>query len=290
MGGQSYGPFEVFRAGTFTPMNGEPVKITTGGLKEIAGEYDPRLYPAPVVIGHPQTDAPAFGWVDKLFVEGDKLMATTRETVAEFAEWVKEGRYKKVSISLFLPSSSANPKPGSLYLRHLGFLGAAAPAVPGLKPIQFSNATAGTFDLQQNVEFAGFSSVERREFEALRRERAAMRVEKLIVEGRVLPVFRDEIVDFAASLDSSDTVSFADGPDTTSRDWFLSYLERQPKVVSFGAFDTGGDPFAGKPHSIVVPNGYTVDPARNQLYQRAREIEKAKNISFAEAVDLASEE
>ncbi|MET3611784.1 hypothetical protein ABID16_000089 [Rhizobium aquaticum] len=290
MAGQSYGPIEIFRAGTFTPMNGEPAKITTRELKEIASTYDPVNYPAPVVIGHPKTDTPAYGWVDKLYVEGDKLMATTRETVAEFADMVKEGRYKKVSVSLFLPNSTANPKPGSVYLQHLGFLGGASPAVPGLKPVQFSHVAGGTFDLQQSVEFAGFSSGERREFEALRRERAAMRIERLIEDGRVLPVFRDEVVDFAASLDSSDTISFADGPKTTSRDWFLSYLERQPKVVSFGAVDVSGDPFAGKPQSIVIPNGYTIDPARHQLYQRAREIERAKNISFAEAVDLASEE
>lgn len=290
MGKGSYGPIEVFRSGTFTPMEGKTATITERELQEIAASYDPALHPSPVVIGHPKTDDPAYGWVDRIYVEGGKLKATLKETVSEFADLVKEGRYKKVSISLFLPNSPANPKPGTTYLKHVGFLGAASPAVPGLKPVQFSNDQQGTIEFQQDAPtVASFSDDERQELEALRREKYVNRLDKLVDEGRILPAFMDEVVEFVGSLDGTETLSFADGEQTTRRDWFLSYLARQPKVVSFGAYDIGKEPLLEKVAKISVPDGYTVDTAQNDLYLRAREIEREKGISFADAVEMARE-
>ena len=83
---------------------GKNQTITAESLAQIAGNYDPENHPAPVVIGHPETDAPAFGWVDQLYVEGDVLKATIKDAAPEFVDMVKAGRYKRVSISLFLPN------------------------------------------------------------------------------------------------------------------------------------------------------------------------------------------
>lgn len=286
--GGNYGPIEVFRAGTFSPMEGNTATITENDLLRIAASYDAVNAPAPAVIGHPQLDAPAYGWIDKLYVEGGKLKAMLRDTVAEFADMVKAGRYKRVSLSLFLPDSAANPKPGDFYLKHVGFLGAAAPAIPGLAPVSFAGGAKDTFSLSQDtLSFAA----EQHELSTLRRRLAAHEVERLVESGRVLPVMVEEVLSFAASLDSRDTVSFSKGNDTTQRDWFMSYLARQPKVVSFGAMqvdDGPGDHHTGSVAEIAVPEGYAVDAGRSDLYRRAREIEAEQSVSFAAALNIAA--
>ncbi|RWR29193.1 peptidase [Sinirhodobacter populi] len=222
----AFGPIEIFRAGSFADMTGTTQTIRPENLTEIAGNYDPENHPAPVVIGHPETDAPAFGWVDQLYVEGDVLKAMIKDAAPEFVDMVKAGRYKRVSISLFLPASTANPMPGELYIRHVGFLGAQAPAVPGLKPVKFAGGPGSCFAMAQ--DFAAPLSPEQAELAALRREKTERRVEDLIRQGRVLPRFKDEIMSFADSLGSGDTVSFADGSAMPTRDWFFDYLSKQP--------------------------------------------------------------
>lgn len=245
------------------------------------------ISPAPVVIGHPQTDAPAYGWVEGLYVQGGVLNATLEDTSPEFADMVKAGRYKRVSISMFLPKSPANPTPGSFYLKHVGFLGATAPAVPGLKPVKFAGSTVDALEIyQDNPAFAAAKDLD--ELARLRRDLRAHEVEKLIGEGRVLPIFKDEVIAFAASLDDSQAVSFSDGGEAVTRkNWFMSYLAKQPQVVSFGTFDIGDDPQKARRHEPNVPDGYSVDRQHNDLFQTAQRLSVEKGISFADAVDLA---
>lgn len=54
-----------------------------------------------------------------------KLNGTLRDVGPAFGAAVRKGRYRKVSAASFLPDSAANPVPGTLYLRYLGFLGGA---------------------------------------------------------------------------------------------------------------------------------------------------------------------
>lgn len=129
---------EVFRPGTHKPMSGDPITYSAADLKAIADAYDPETAPAPVVVGHPQTDAPAFGWVQSFEYANDRLIANLHEIDPAFSEAVKAGRYKKVSMAFFSPDQSHNPVPGAWYPKHVGFLGAAAPAVAGLKNAVFS--------------------------------------------------------------------------------------------------------------------------------------------------------
>ncbi|WP_323790121.1 hypothetical protein [Thalassovita sp.] len=133
---------EVFRPGTFTPMSGDPITYSAADLKAMADAYDPETAPAPIVVGHPDTDAPAFGWVDgfEYDAQADRLFANVNEIEPQFAELVKAGRFKKVSMSFFAPQQGHNPVPGAWYPKHVGFLGAAAPAVSGLKNAKFSQS------------------------------------------------------------------------------------------------------------------------------------------------------
>lgn len=121
-------------------------KALTFGAAELAGAvaaYDPALHEAPLCVGHPTHDAPAYGWVKGLQVKGDRLVADTGQVDGAFAELVKAGRFKKLSAAFYEPDAPNNPKPGSYYLRHVGFLGAQPPAIKGLKAVEFAAGAEG---------------------------------------------------------------------------------------------------------------------------------------------------
>lgn len=133
-------PTEVFRAGTYTDSRGQQVTITVADLAAAVAAYDAEHNPAPAVIGHPTLDAPAYGWLRGLELRGDTLVATEFGDVdPDFAGQVKAGRYRKRSMSFHAPGSTANPKPGIWYPKHVGWLGAAAPAVPGLRDVALAD-------------------------------------------------------------------------------------------------------------------------------------------------------
>ncbi|MCC2096555.1 MAG: hypothetical protein KDJ29_06665, partial [Hyphomicrobiales bacterium] len=92
---------EVFRSGTFTPMSGEPVAYSADDLAAIAASYDPDNAPAPVVVGHPQTDAPAYAWVQGFDYDSaaDRLFAEIGDIEPAFGAALASGRYRKVSMS-----------------------------------------------------------------------------------------------------------------------------------------------------------------------------------------------
>lgn len=147
-------PLEIFRAGTHRSYGGHDVTVTEVQLAECARAYDPKLLEAPFVIGHPKIDDPAYGAVKALVARGPLLDAIPDRVDEQFAELVNAGRYDKISVSLYLPDSPGNPVPGVHYLRHVGFLGAAAPAVKGLRRAQFAADEDGVVTLEFS-EYSG---------------------------------------------------------------------------------------------------------------------------------------
>lgn len=133
-------PFEIFRAGTQTSSNGTTMDFSEDMLRASVEAYDPAVGEAPIVIGHPKDNHPAFGWIKSLSYADGLITAHPDQVDAEFAEEVAKGRYKKRSASFYLPDHPNNPKPGTLYLRHVGFLGAMPPSVKGLKGVEFQEA------------------------------------------------------------------------------------------------------------------------------------------------------
>lgn len=120
--------FEIFRTGTHTDGSGSTRDWTEADLDAIATRYNGCEHEAPIVIGHPEGTAPAYGWVALLQRKGDKLLAAAKQIMPEFAELVNAGRYKKVSIGLTADN----------LLHHVAFLGAAVPAVTGLADATFT--------------------------------------------------------------------------------------------------------------------------------------------------------
>lgn len=138
---------EVFRAGDHTDSAGRRRTFTEADLDKIAA-YDPSRHEAPMVIGHPKDNAPAYGWVKRAYREGGSLLVDFKDVAPEFADLVKAGRFKKRSISLY-PDGS---------LRHVGFLGATPPALKGLKDVQFAEGEAATFEFGEDTQASGQSS------------------------------------------------------------------------------------------------------------------------------------
>jgi hypothetical protein len=132
---------EIFKPGRQRTTAGELIEFTEADLKAAAAAYNPSLHEAPLVVGHPAKDGPAYGWVERLQAGDDGLLSIEpRQVEATFAEMVNEGRFKKVSAAWYRPTASNNPVPGTWYLRHVGFLGAQPPAVKGLKDASFAAA------------------------------------------------------------------------------------------------------------------------------------------------------
>ena len=140
----------IMRPGTFR-SHGVANTFTEADLAAIAGGYDPELHEAPVVIGHPKTDAPAYGWVASLSTDEAGLHAQPHQVDATFAEMLKDKKFKKISVSLYSPTNPENPT-DKWYLRHVGFLGAQPPAIKGLRQVELSESAAGVAEITVDFE------------------------------------------------------------------------------------------------------------------------------------------
>ena len=247
---------EVFRTGTFTPMEGEPITYSAGDLKAVADAYDAATAPAPIVVGHPTTDAPAYGWAQSFDFDAsaDRLYATVGEIDPAFSEAVRAGRYKKISLSFFRPQDAANPVPGTWYPRHIGFLGGAAPAVAGLKNVQFSGAD-GSPTFTANFGERGFEDTA-----SLLRTLRDFFIERFGLEDadKALPAYR--------------------------LDW-LSETEIEPKPAlrpSFTQPTPEKEPTVSKPDPVFAAREAEFTAREAALKKREQELVHDANASFSE--------
>lgn len=146
---------EIFRAGRHTDDAGT---VHNFGVADVAGmvaSYDPALREAPLTVGHPAHNLPAYGWVKDLAVnDAGTLVMNTHQVQPQFAEMVQAKLFKKRSASFYPPSHPNNPKPGNWYLRHVAFLGAQPPAIAGLADFaegQGENDSTGTVNFSDPV-------------------------------------------------------------------------------------------------------------------------------------------
>lgn len=141
---------EIFRAGTHIDDSGTSHSFSEADLAATAQAYDPTIREAPLCVGHPESDKPAYGFVRALQVNADgRLAMSTADVHPQFAEMVRERRFPKRSASFYPPRHPNNPTPGTWYLRHVAFLGAQPPAVSGLRDIQFGDDSAGLVNFSE---------------------------------------------------------------------------------------------------------------------------------------------
>lgn len=146
----------IFRAGRHQATDGSWHDFSEANIADAVASYDPALHKAPLVVGHPKLNSPSFGWAKALSIDGIQMFAEPEHVNPEFAELVNKKYYPKISSSFYLPDSPGNPKPGHYYLRHIGFLGGAAPAVKGLQEASFAEGD-GAVEFAQPLQNLGWT-------------------------------------------------------------------------------------------------------------------------------------
>ena len=148
-----------FRPGRHTAMSGQTIEFSEADLARAAQVYDPTVHEAPLVVGHPKGDLPAYGGVAAVHVANGDLEAEPCDVDPAFEELVRTKRFGKVSASWYAPGSPQHPLAGTdnhdtWYLRHIGFLGAQPPAVKGLRAVEFGEADEGVVEFGESARFA----------------------------------------------------------------------------------------------------------------------------------------
>jgi hypothetical protein len=188
--GESRKTIEIFRAGRHTASDGSAISFSRADLAASARAYYPEIHEAPLVIGHPKMNDPAYGRVTDLALSGDSLYAEADDVDPEFVDLVRAGRFRKISASFYMPGSPQNPVPGVYYLRHVGFLGAQPPAVKGLSPIAFREYDRGSVSFLENFEdYPTISEGRDRHMAHGTREQEEW-LDNLIKEGKILKEHR----------------------------------------------------------------------------------------------------
>lgn len=130
---------EIFYAGRyeFYGSNGEVITVnfTDEDVKQIAENYDPKVFEANLHIGHyfGEPEQRALAWIGALKAEGGKLFSSFSHISEEAMKLSNDKAYKKVSVEL----DRIEGKPGK-YLVGLGFTN--YPKVTDLPPFQFSQS------------------------------------------------------------------------------------------------------------------------------------------------------
>ncbi len=310
-------PLHIFKPGRHTAMSGATLEFTDADLRWTASVYDPAKFEAPLVVGHPKLNAPAYGWVARLAVGPHGLEAHPHQVDAAFAELVNEGRYKKISASFFRPDAPGNPVPGVHYLRHVGFLGAAAPAVKGLRTPEFAADEAGieTIEFATTQETPEVTPEEKAALEAenaqlkqqiadsAAREKAAAATrrhadhasfcEGLVKDGRLIPGLAPVIVqtlDYVAGQEGVVEFAAEDGVKTPLATALQDALKAAPKLIDFAerSADKPSDHRAASA-DFAAPAGFAVDAAALDLHRKASDYAVAHNVSYEAALALVAQ-
>lgn len=237
---------EIFRVGKHLDANGTEVNIEVDDIDKIVEAYDAELHEAPLVIGHPQHDKPAWGWVASLRRRGKILIAKLNDISPEISQAVRKGHYKKISASFYRPNAKRNPVSDAWYLRHVGLLGAQTPAVKGLSPLKFSDEdkeddgkNTATFS-KNKASILSFMREKNNIDEKIQQENIKnwqeilSFVEGQIAGGKLLPHMREETISFIANLDTDDCSRFREtNKNINSRAWFYAFVEAQPQQINF---------------------------------------------------------
>ena len=314
----------ILRAGTFTATSGEQVTLTEADLQGLAESYDESAFCAPIVVGHPRLNAPAYGWVSGLEFSAAGVHAAPRDVEPRFAEMVRTQRFSKISASLYMPGTESHPVDGATapYLRHVGFLGAAAPAIQGLDRASLSDG-AGAVTIEINLaepqriatrladpENDDVKTAEQQAADLAERERKIEKREKshkaaeqkaqlkgfeefakgLEKDGRILPRHTPAVVALLAALPAAAEVEFAESAGADPEDMPASqalqkFLQELPKQVDY-AERSGAERRGpeGKVVSFSVPAGTPVGEANADLHRRVTEFAAKHNVDYAEAL------
>lgn len=230
---------DIARTGTFTASNGQAVALTAADFDRIVEGFDERERRVPLVFGHPKTSAPAYGWVESFRRMGDVLQARFKQVHEDVKTLVRNGHFKNISVSLSADKSS---------IRHIGLLGAAQPAISGLREVSFSEESGelvlefgveecfalgpdGTTRLERELVEARAELAELRSREAANaRERRLERLRGTVKAGKVTPAEMKGFLSFAEALMQEETeIRFSEESEPVNAvDALIEILEARP--------------------------------------------------------------
>lgn len=301
---------EIWRAGNYPQGN-----FTEEDVQQIVDNYKPEESEAPLVVGHPKNGDPAFGWVEAVKREGNKLLAKFTQVAPEFAEAVKAGRYKKVSVRLRKKDNGWN-------LIHVGFLGAAKPQVEGLKPISFNEEDAAEgvdveCDFNQKkeeeklppldekklrddirkeleAEFSADQDKLKKDLEAANRKLRLSELGSFISEhkSKIPPAARAGLAEFMATLGDEQTVEFTAKEKDKDKEvkqspleFFKDFVTRLPDYSPlFKETDQEEDSPGKKRHEEKEFADTQVDEERLALHRKALDFAEKNKVSYEEAL------
>ncbi|HGN3305581.1 peptidase [Pseudomonas aeruginosa] len=257
------------------------MEFTEAILQEIAATYDPALSEAPLVIGHPKLNAPAYGWAKGLEVRDGMLYAEPHQVVPEFAEAANRKMYKKRSASVYLPDSPGNPVPGKHYLRHIGFLGAVPPAIKGIPdaPLNFAED-----DGALAIEFAeapyavtGLTEILRRLRDFFVEREGAERADQLIPQWQLTSIEEDarRAITHGASAQASFSEPAIEGVDAAAAPAAAAEEPQGTVTPSDGASESAARADRTSHPSqqdTTMPDEAALDERQRQLDEREQQL------------------
>ena len=104
---------QIFRAGRHTDDAGTVHEFSEAALQEMATSYNPALREAPLTVGHPASNLPAYGWVKAVQSSNGVLTIDAHQVEPQFSEMVQAGRFKKRSASFYPPKPPTTRRPAS---------------------------------------------------------------------------------------------------------------------------------------------------------------------------------
>ena len=127
---------EIFKTGEW---NGD--KYNKQDLRDIVDAFKKVGFQVPIKLGHKEeSGSPAFGWVSRLKLVGNRLVADFRDLPEKIYLAIRERRFDHVSSEIFFNLKFG----GKIFRRALkavAILGAEMPAVAGLKPLHDAKFT-----------------------------------------------------------------------------------------------------------------------------------------------------
>lgn len=144
---------EIFSAGVW-----KEDKYTIADLNDIVSAFPEVGFEPPLKLGHHEQDGePAIGWVDKVYVEGEKLIADFKDIPQKVYDALKRKNYKTISSEIYWDYVSDGKKYNKV-LRAVALLGADVPAVTNLETINNlykyvdNNITQGGGNMDMNTK------------------------------------------------------------------------------------------------------------------------------------------
>lgn len=267
---------EIFRAGDY----GGKGTYTRADLDSMVANFD-KDDRVPIVLGHPEADAPAWGWLSGLRRVGDVLQGCEVDMQPDFVRARDEQRFRNRSVRI--ARTAQGPK-----VLHLGYLGATLPEVSGLSQAVFSSASSGEsidFTLvhrpepgavpkpeQQQTDDGAETMDDKKRIEQLEadlaaekqaraddaRQRAQLDAERrkadfsafvhgeMVAKGRLPKARAEEAVAFLCSLPADEHADFSwgegeDKKSSTSAGWFMDFVRAMPEAEFLRELPGGAD-------------------------------------------------